>query len=860
MKNKIDLVNDCFSALLRTGVTTQATPDEQERALYKLEDMMAELESRNLATGYNFEDTPQGDSPSGLENWMSLAISESLAVRIWTDFSPEMVNPRLEVAARQSMANLSARLAQQRALQYARRTPLGSGNQPYQQYNKFFGDYGSACGPSDVSSGGCAPVPTPPPLQCSCDVIPLSHLKLLGDEALFGASEKQYSVTGFYDGSTVGGGLFVFNPDGNKSTHNGVTAYAPEALQAWAGTQADIATLLNWTGFGSGVWVRADLHGFVTPEMAGAVGGADDSAAYQSAINYCAASKDALRVVSDASVQNLNISGDVSIESNGNTLSMLAGSSQRRIIRVASGTLTIKGLTLNASAGSVGNVCLLVEGGAVSAQNCQFTGAKLISGYGEGVMVFTSALRQSFVACKFFNNGSDGLTVYDATGVFVDLCESYSNGNGGMIFNNQTTPVGTKKINNVTISNTNCYNNGRSGFGFGNPYNDHNASGDNFGHTNKTCENVKVTNCIANNNEMYGFGISCYKGVFDNIVADSNTFGGILVNGRYIELNGAIVSNNGSYGVDVGFGADININGGSVFFNSVTLNAGGLLLEACLRVNVSGTKVFGNGPINTGWNLIIAGVGGTGDGRYFPAVANQITVACEVDCSDSRNGMRVDDAAESIVDNNTYKGTDPLKYTRYATHTGELNNSGATSKRAYYSKDPSSNILVVPDVEHRVFTNSTSVINSVRPYSYDFFRGKIPYIRTTSQGSGYDAATTTVTITGDGSGAAGSAFVSGGKVIGVRMTNFGSGYTTATATITGGGGSGAVLSAQVNLPLLSSARTTICHNQASSFVMAGPPVINTPSAPTNLTAPNRGAITLIERYGQWIVESSNYAM
>lgn len=141
MKTKIDLVNDCFSALLRTGVTTQATPDEQEKALFKLEDMMAELESRNMMTGFNFEEIPQPDSPSGLENWMNLAISEALAVRIWTDFSPEAVNPRLEVAARQSMSNLCARLAQVAAVNYAGRMPLGSGNQPWQQYRKFYGAY-----------------------------------------------------------------------------------------------------------------------------------------------------------------------------------------------------------------------------------------------------------------------------------------------------------------------------------------------------------------------------------------------------------------------------------------------------------------------------------------------------------------------------------------------------------------------------------------------------------------------------------------------------------------------------------------------------------------------------------------------
>lgn len=686
----------------------------------------------------------------------------------------------------------------------------------------------------------------------------VTHLKAL-PVVVNAQTDTVYNVVGFYSGTTKGGGRFVFDATASKSLHNGVTHYSPESLIVWDGTQGNLATLLNWTGTGSGCWVRVDVRE-ITPKMCGANGLTNDSLSYQKAVNYCSSTNTKLVIDESARVENIAIAGNLTIDANGNTLRMVSSSTQRRLFVVSFGTLRLQNAVLNASDGSVGNVCLLVDGGAVEADNCTFTGAKLIGGYGEGVMVYTSALKSSFVRSKFYSNGGDGLTVYDSTGVMVSQCESYSNGGSGMMFNNQITPVGTKKIINVTVSDSNCYNNTSSGFGFGNPYNDHNTSGDAFGHTNKTCENVKVSNCTAYGNGIYGFGISCYGGRFSNISAYNNTFGGVLVNGRYIDIDNPVVTLNGSYGVDVGFGRDVNITGGEVSFNSVTQNAGGLLLEACLNVKVSGTKVFGNGPTTTGWNVIIAGVGGTGDGRYFPAVAAQITVECEVDCTDSRNGMRIDDAPTSIIDNNVYKGTDPLKYTRYALLGTEINNAKACGSREYFSTDPVTNVLTVPDIFHKINTNSASIINAVRPFSYEFFRSKIPFIRVTAQGSGYNPATTTVVITGDGSGATAAAFVSGGKVIGIRMTAFGSGYTTATATISGGGGTGATLTTQVGLPLCNSARTTICHNVASSFVMAGPPVINTPLAPTNLTAPNRGAITLVERYGQWIVESSNYGM
>ena len=140
MKTKNDLINDAFSMLLRTGVTVQATPNDTELALGRMEDMMAELESRNLITGYNFEQEPQPTSPSGLEDWMNLAISRNLAMNIWPDFSPEAVNPVLMQQAAKSMSNLSARLAVPMHAQYANNMPIGTG-QYIQRYRRFYGDY-----------------------------------------------------------------------------------------------------------------------------------------------------------------------------------------------------------------------------------------------------------------------------------------------------------------------------------------------------------------------------------------------------------------------------------------------------------------------------------------------------------------------------------------------------------------------------------------------------------------------------------------------------------------------------------------------------------------------------------------------
>lgn len=137
------------------------------------------------------------------------------------------------------------------------------------------------------------PPPPTPPFSASGQGLVASVNQLIDTSAASLKSlpsnpqtDTVYGVIGFYAGSTKGGGRLVWQSSASKSLHNGVTHYAPEAIAAWDGTQAGLPTLLNWTGTGSGCWVRSDLQGFVTPEMAGAAVGFDSASAQQAAINY----------------------------------------------------------------------------------------------------------------------------------------------------------------------------------------------------------------------------------------------------------------------------------------------------------------------------------------------------------------------------------------------------------------------------------------------------------------------------------------------------------------------------------------------------------------------------------------------
>ena len=78
--------------------------------------------------------------------------------------------------------------------------------------------------------------------------------------------------------------------------------------------------------------------------------------------------------------------------------------------------------------------------------------------------------------------------------------------------------------------------------------------------------------------------------------------------------------------------------------------------------------------------------------------------------------------------------------------------------------------------------------------------GNIDVINVTDGGSGYDPANTpiTVTVTGDGIGATGTAVVTANVITNVIVTNQGSGYTYANVAITSAEGSGATAIAPVS--------------------------------------------------------------
>lgn len=137
--DKIDIINDAYSQLRISGLTSNPGANELELALSRLEDLAAEWESQNVIVGYNFEQEPDPNSDAGIQPAFKLAFSRGLAVALITDFNKQ-VPQSLVTSARGSFSSLIAASSMARLQEYSYpdRMTIGSGNRNYSRWARFF--------------------------------------------------------------------------------------------------------------------------------------------------------------------------------------------------------------------------------------------------------------------------------------------------------------------------------------------------------------------------------------------------------------------------------------------------------------------------------------------------------------------------------------------------------------------------------------------------------------------------------------------------------------------------------------------------------------------------------------------------
>lgn len=127
MTTKIDFINKAYSRLRISGITVQPTPENVATALDRLENMAAEWNSRNITSGYAFEQNPDTSTPHNVPREWWNAFESNLAVSLAPDFGKE-APAGLQMEARGSYSTIVAQTAPIPQVQYPTRQPIGSGN------------------------------------------------------------------------------------------------------------------------------------------------------------------------------------------------------------------------------------------------------------------------------------------------------------------------------------------------------------------------------------------------------------------------------------------------------------------------------------------------------------------------------------------------------------------------------------------------------------------------------------------------------------------------------------------------------------------------------------------------------------
>jgi len=137
-KTKGEHINDAYSKLRINGLTVNPSASDNDLALVRLEDFIAECEGRNICLNFNFEEEPDPSTRSGVDKQFNEMVSSNLAVRLAPDFGKGVkIDPLLVSQANYSLSNAQARTATVNKSRYSRNAPVGSGNY-IGQYENFY--------------------------------------------------------------------------------------------------------------------------------------------------------------------------------------------------------------------------------------------------------------------------------------------------------------------------------------------------------------------------------------------------------------------------------------------------------------------------------------------------------------------------------------------------------------------------------------------------------------------------------------------------------------------------------------------------------------------------------------------------
>ena len=457
--------------------------------------------------------------------------------------------------------------------------------------------------------------------------------------------------------------------------------------------------------------------------------------------------------------------------------------------------------------------------------------------------------------CIFQNNTAHGVWVEACTGVRIEACRATGNGQYGIVadYNDQTF---VQKVNLIQILGCTAWNNQR-GIAVGN-FNVPNTSPPVWGNQNPDAIAVLVANNICHDNVIYGIAASGRAlAIQGNILSSNgtaaNSGAGILANVSYSRIDGNTITGGALYGIDCGGSINSDISANSIDGAVLGVNCGG---SANLRVSRNFVQECSS------WAISVNNVETDGQGRNFNIACNNI------DISDNwmslpttlAGGIQLRDGPQFVnITGNKFVGEAPISSALClfpATDSVFISgNSWNFTKRPIanpYQNGTRQEILFPDIIDEIMVTYAPLGVQTMITNSQSSNFGQLTFIKVTSGGANYTTAT--VAVAGSGSGGSAATYISNGSVLGIYVVNAGTGYgpsgTTWPVTITGDG-TGAAATAFAGIPLPDARRLRVHCNCPVLFTRVGSAPLQENWTAFDLTAPANSDVEWTAAYGMW---------
>jgi parallel beta-helix repeat protein len=486
---------------------------------------------------------------------------------------------------------------------------------------------------------------------------------------------------------------------------------------------------------------------------------------------------------------------------------------------------------------------------------CVFKNAVNTS-YGHGMLYISSdpAVTQHHIdECEFTANGVHGLNIQAVDGMRVTNCWAHDNGANGINIDSEDTSF-KLKIREVQVLGNTCWNNS-CGIIVGN-FNATNVNTQPFtyGNANPDVLGAVISGNNCYTNRQYGIYISGRNILVSGNLCTNNSSiaiggAGILCDTGYCKVSGNMISGASAFGIDCG---------GSIFTEVDNNYINGALIGLNIGGGQNCTAKTNFIQDSTGTSIAVQNVESDGQGDNFGLACNNLSIVGNwINYSGNVFGILIRDAAQNTLIKDNVIVADPgatlsnalSAYTDSAIIEGNIFNftphwpvNPALVNGVY--------TLTIPDIVDNVnISQSIAPIASIVTSQASLTVGQVTFAKIISGGLGYTSAT--VSFAGTGTGAAASAWISGGKVIGIQMSSFGSGYGAGTTVTISGNGVGATATAQVGLPVLQNRRITLDCLATTTFSAATslPLQSNWTGAP--ITIPTGTSVDWVGSSGGW---------